>query len=67
MKLLRKFWRLFVDDPLLAAAVPAWCLLCALLAPALPGRARAGMLFAGLAVALAASVARTARTPNAKM
>jgi hypothetical protein len=67
MRLLRKLWRLFVDDPLLAAAVPAWCLLCALLAPGLPARARAAMLFAGLAAALAASVARAAHAPHAKM
>ena len=67
MSVLRKFWRLFVDDLLLAAAVPAWCLLCFLIAPCLSTGARAGMLFAGLAAALIASVARATRTRHAKM
>jgi hypothetical protein len=67
MKWLGKFRRLFVDDPLLAAAVPLWCLLCVLAAPYLAAPARAAVLLAGLAAALAASVARAVRIRNAEM
>ncbi len=67
MKLFAKLWRLFVDDPLLAAAVPLWCLVCALVAPYLAAPARAGLLLAGLAAALAGSVLRAVRIRNAEM
>ncbi len=67
MKWPRKLWRLFVDDPLLAAAVPFWCLFCVLIATHLAAGARGALLFAGLAAALAASVLRFARSTGAKM
>ncbi|HLB98375.1 MAG TPA: hypothetical protein VJK90_11955 [Acetobacteraceae bacterium] len=67
MKWLRKFWRLFVDEPVLATAVPFWCVLCALAAPSIAPLARATVLFLGLATSLAASVMRGARTTRAKM
>jgi hypothetical protein len=67
MKWLGKLWRLFVDDRLLAAAVPFWCLLCALAAPYLPATARAALLLAGLAAALTASVVRAAGIRDAEM
>jgi hypothetical protein len=67
MKWLAKLWRLFVDEPLLAAAVPAWCALCALAAPWLAAWVRAILLFSGLAAVLAASVMRGVRAARAKM
>lgn len=60
MKFLRKLWRLLVDDVLLAVSVFIWCLACALLANRLPPRGAGAVLVAGLALALAVSVARGA-------
>lgn len=67
MNWLRKPWRLFVDEPVLAAAVPLWCALCALAAPSITGSARAALLFLGLAASLAASVIRGVHAARAKM
>ena len=67
MKWLGKFWRLFVDEPVLAAAVPSWCALCALAAPSLPSSARAALLFLGFAATLAVSIMRGVHAARAKM
>jgi len=61
MRWLAKLWRLLVDDPALAAAVPFWCLLCAWAAPRFSAGARGGLLFTGLAASLAAAVLRGVR------
>jgi hypothetical protein len=67
MKFLGKLWRLFVDDPVLATAVPLWCALCALAASSFSTSARGTLLFLGLAASLAASVMRGVHATRAKV